>query len=227
MNTALIFAAGRGERFKSFTNHTPKVLYPINHRPLIEYHLIHLKQAGFSRILINHAYLGDQIKRHLGNGARFDLEIIYLPEPPGALESAGGILNARPYLDEEFFLTLNADIYTDYDFSNIRCHHLTHHAHLVLVPHTTATHSHPDFGYNRGLVSNEQRAYTFSGIACYQSQLFHGQLFHDTPRRAQITPWLRTWADQQQVSGEIYQGQWFDIGSPERLQFAEHQIRPL
>jgi len=219
MNTALIFAAGRGERLKPITLDIPKALCCIQDIPLIEHHLINLKNAGFERVLINHAYLGDQIKRYLGQGARFNLEIIYLPEPPGALETGGSIIHALPYLNNEPFITVNADIFTQFDFSFIRKQPLTQLAHLVLVPKKN-THTIGDFGLSKSkFVTNSPKMYMFSGIGCYSPQAFVHQKF----QRFSITPLLRQWAGKYQITGDLYHGLWFDIGTPERLK----QIKKL
>ena len=219
MKTALIFAAGRGERLRPLTDAIPKALCTVHNIPLIEHHVIQLARAGFERILINHAYLGDQIRRQLGSGARFGLEIIYLPEPPGALETGGAIVNALPYLDNAPFVTVSADIFTDYDFSTLRPP-ANQTAHLVLVP---AHPAHPtgDFGLsNTHHITNTPRQYVFANIACFDPDLFKSY----APGRYPLAPWLRAWADQEKITGEIHSGVWFNIGTLERLMRARAGI---
>ena len=113
---AFILAAGRGERMRPLTDHTPKPLLLAGGKPLIVWHLERLAAAGFREVVINHAHLGEQIEAALGDGSQWGLHIRYSPEPPGALETAGGIANALPLLGNEAFLVVNGDIYCDCDF---------------------------------------------------------------------------------------------------------------
>lgn len=211
MNTALILAAGRGERLKPLTNYIPKALCKVDGLPLIEHHVQRLAQQGFTRIVINHAYFGDQIRRCLGDGQRFGLSILYSPEPPGALETGGGIYNALPLLGEQPFLTVNADIVTDFPFASLT---LPTQAlvHLVLV-NNPAHNAGGDFGFNEDHWLNNQRHYTFPGIACYHPQAFA----RAKPGRYSVVPLLRQLTNEQAVSGQLFEGLWMDIGSMERL----------
>ena len=212
----MILAAGRGERLKPLTELQPKALCTIKKIPLIEYHVVNLARAGFTRLVINHAYLGGKIRQYLGHGERFGIEIVYSPEPPGGLETRGGIINALPLLGRDPFLTINADIYTNYDLTKIKPPAMSL-AHLVLV-HKPFYIKTGDFGLGHDFkINNEEKQYTFAGIACYQPELFS----MDKPMRASITPLLRSLATKNQLTGELYLGQWFDIGSPDRLKLAE------
>jgi len=219
IKTAMILAAGRGERLKPLTDRQPKALCRVGDMPLIEYHLANLAKAGFKRVIINHAYLGGKIRQQLGQGARWGVEICYSPEPPGGLETGGGIVNALSLLGKEPFLTVNADIFTDYDFTTVSlpAHSL---AHLVLVnkPAYTST---GDFGLSAvNKLDNTSKSYVFSGIACFKPAVFN-QL---NPGRYSITPLLRELACKNLATGELYQGKWMDIGSLERLQLANTQL---
>lgn len=215
MKTAMIFAAGRGERLRPLTDSRPKALCTVHNIPLIEYHVAKLAMAGFEKLIINHAYLGGQIRRHLGDGARWGLKICYSPEPPGALETGGGIVNALPILGKQPFLTVNADIYTDYDFAKLKLPKSSS-VHLVLVP-KPAYYKLGDFGLtDTGQLDNKNRLYTFAGIACYRPELFS----HCLPGRYSVVAMLRNLVMNQQASGEAYQGKWIDIGSIERLELA-------
>ena len=121
MNTAILLAAGRGERLRPITDRIPKPLCKVQGMTLIEHHLLQLGQAGFNRIIINHAYLGDQIRQLLGDGKRWHVSIDYSPEPPGALETGGGIYNIlHRFKINEPFMTVNADIFTDYAFAKLK-----------------------------------------------------------------------------------------------------------
>lgn len=216
MNTAMILAAGRGERLRPLTDLTPKALCQVHGISLIEHHVIHLAQAGFEHLIINYAWLGGKIRQHLGNGARWGLDIDYAPEPPGGLETGGGIVNALPLLGNTPFLTVNADIFTDYNFK-LPALAADCMAHLILINKPTWL-TRGDFGLMQGkLLSNQNRQYTFAGIACYRPDVFR----NSKPGRYSVTPLLRQLAMEGQLTGEIHAGKWIDIGSPERLEMAQ------
>ncbi|MDE2365825.1 MAG: NTP transferase domain-containing protein, partial [Betaproteobacteria bacterium] len=141
----MILAAGRGERMRPLTDTVPKPLLRAGDKALIEYHLENLERAGFTDVVMNHAHLGHMIEAALGDGRRYGLSIRYSHEPV-ALETAGGIAQALPllrgpnHLGEQPFLTVNADIYCELEFSslipvlqNMRAHSDGDLAHLVLV----------------------------------------------------------------------------------------------
>lgn len=216
MNTAMILAAGRGERLKPLTELIPKALCALNGLPLIEHHVKNLSMAGFERIVINHAYLGSKIRRHLGDGSKFGVELVYSPEPPGGLETGGGIMNALNLLGNEAFITVNADIYTDLNFSTIAP---TDFAHLILVPKPLYSQD-GDFGLLNTRANNEQRDYIYSGIACYHPRVFESYKIG----RYSVTPLLRQLAVKQLLTAELYSGIWFDIGNMERLQNAHEWL---
>ena len=213
MKTAMILAAGRGERLRPLTDVTPKALSKVHGIPLIEHHVINLARAGFNHIIINHAYLGGQIRQHLGNGTRFGIDIVYSPEPPGALETGGGIVNARPLLGDAPFVTVNADIYTDYDFKELALPSNSL-AHFILVNKPSYS-GQGDFGLSaNGLLNNDQKDFTFSGIACYQPAFFE----HLKPGRYSVIPMIRQCITASRVTGTLFSGHWADIGTMERLQ---------
>ena len=215
MKVAMILAAGRGERLRPFTDNHPKALCRIHEIPLIEYHVKRLALAGFERLIINHAHLGGQIRQHLGTGERFGIELVYVPEPPGALETGGGIVNALPLLGHEPFLTVNADIFTDYSFASLSLAK-TSAVHLVLVNKPSYL-SQGDFGLsNQGLLLNTPGQFTFAGITIYRPEVFNDC----KPGRYSVTPLLRQLALKRLATGEVYQGQWVDIGTPERFRLA-------
>jgi MurNAc alpha-1-phosphate uridylyltransferase len=216
MKTAMILAAGRGERLKPLTEIRPKALCIVKDKPLIEHHVIHLVKAGFERLVINHAYLGDQIRHYLGNGSHWNIEICYSPEPPGGLETGGGIVNALPLLGDKPFITINADIYTDFDFSQLQSVN-TYSIHVILVKKNTTLNHHGDFGLiNHAQLSNTNREYTLAGICCYHPQVFA----HCKLGRYSVAPLIRHYAKQNKVTASVYNGTWFDIGSIERLRAA-------
>ena len=211
---AMILAAGRGERMRPLTDHTPKPLLQVGGKPLIVWHLERLSDAGFRDIVINHAHLGSQIEAALGNGQRWGLSIRYSAEMI-ALETAGGIANALPLLGEHPFLVVNSDVFTDVDFSKLKnALHKDKLAHLILVDNPPQ-HQDGDFSLNNDqLTLDGVRRLTFSGIAVY-----HPALFADVEQghAAKLAPLLRQAISQGLASAEHYQGKWYDIGTPERL----------
>jgi len=211
MKTAMILAAGRGERLKPLTNKLPKALCAVQGKPLIEHHLRALATAGFQRVIINHAYLGGLIRAQLGTGQHFGLTIQYTPEPPGGLETGGGIVNALPLLGNEPFVTINADIFTDYPLANLQLPSSSM-VHIILVPKPDYV-SQGDFGLSNVQLANTNKLYTFSGIACYRSEIFN----ICKPGRYSVAPLIRQLAEVKRATGELYNGVWHDIGSRERL----------
>lgn len=213
MNRAMILAAGRGERLKPLTDTTPKPLIEVGGRPLIEHHLAGLAQAGFTDVVINLGWLGQKIREALGAGQRFGLSLHYSVEPPGALETAGGIVQALPLLGTEPFLVVSADAFTDYPFERLLSRPVDHPAHLVLVDNPDH-HRHGDFALEDDLVRIDgDEKFTFSGIARFQPSLFTDL----APGRRALRPVLESAIAAERVSGERYAGLWADIGTPARL----------
>jgi MurNAc alpha-1-phosphate uridylyltransferase len=224
---AMILAAGRGERMRPLTDHTPKPLLPVAGKPLIVWHIENLVRAGICELVINHAHLGGQIEQALGNGSRFGARIQYSPEVK-ALETAGGIANALHLLGDEPFAVINGDIFCNYDFARLAKHAyaLTQNgdtAHLVLVSNP-AQHPNGDFGLHQQRITDSTPKLTFSGIGIYQPGLFS-----DIPRGniAPLAPLLRAQITLGKVSGEHHQGLWVDVGTPQRLAELDRQVRSL
>lgn len=218
---AMILAAGRGERMRPLTDHTPKPLLLVAGKPIIEQTIGKLVAAGFSEIVINHAYLGAQIETALGDGAQFGAVIQYSPEGEQGLETAGGIIQALPLLGEQPFLVVNGDIACDFDFARLKNINVDL-AHLVLVPNPEH-HADGDFGLNSEGFVDEQATppLTFSGIGVYSRQLFA-----DLPAGSRkLGGLLREAMRKQRVSGEKFNGFWLDIGTPERLQALNNRYR--
>ena len=208
---AMILAAGRGERMRPLTDTTPKPLLKAGGRHLIEYHLESLAAAGFDSVVINHAYLGDQIEKQLGDGRRYGLSIHYSAEGE-ALETGGGIFRALPLLGDAPFVVINGDVWTDYPYARLR-ERPVERAHLVLVDNPPQ-HPQGDFVLEQGRVhAGEGERLTFSGIGLYHPALFDGC----EDGAFALAPLLRGAMEKGAVSGEHYRGQWFDIGTPERL----------
>ena len=213
----MILAAGRGERMRPLTDHTPKPLLLAGGKPLIVWHVEKLAAAGYDRLVINHAHLGAQIENQLGDGRRFGAEIRYSREGE-ALETAGGIATALPLLDAEIFPVVNADVYSDYDYAALRRHAETwpagRLAHLVLVDNP-AHHAQGDFALQGGQAAEDGAPrHTFAGLGVYHRELFARTAAH---RKAPLAPLLKSAMAAGRVSGEYYGGLWADAGTPERL----------
>lgn len=213
---AMILAAGKGERMRPLTLTTPKPLVRAGGVPLIEYHLRALAAAGFTEIVINHAWLGQQIEDYLGDGSRYGVSIRYSAEGE-PLETGGGIFRALPLLGDEAFLVVNGDIWTDYDFSRLRGP-LSGDAHLVLVDNPVH-HREGDFSLLEGQV-RDQPCLTYSGIAVLAPQLFADA----SPGAFKLAPLLRRAMAVGQVTGEHFQGRWVDVGTHERLAEVERLL---
>ncbi len=217
---AMILAAGKGERMRPFTLHTPKPLLPVAGKPLILWHLQALSRAGFTELVINHAWLGDQLVAALGDGSALDLQISWSAEGE-PLETGGGIHRALPLLGNDPFVLVNGDIWTTFSFD-----HLSlppgKLAHLVLVDNP-AHKVVGDFSLHDGQVTNPTNAgkcpaaLTYSGIAVLSPELFAGQ----EAGAFALAPLLREAAEKGLVSGEYFTGVWLDVGTPERLGEAE------
>ena len=219
---AMILAAGRGVRMRPLTDARPKSLLVAGGKPLIVWLLQQLARAGVREAVINHAWLGDMIEAALGDGSRFGLSIRYSPERE-ALETAGGIANALSLLGAEPFLVVNADIHSDYDFSALTRLDLGEDlAHLVLVDNPPQ-HPRGDFALAAGRVNESAaRLLTYSGIGVYAPRLFGGVA---PGARAALAPLLRQAIAAGRVSGEHHRGRWQDIGTAERLQALDAELR--
>ncbi|MDO9392649.1 MAG: nucleotidyltransferase family protein [Methylotenera sp.] len=209
---AMILAAGRGERMRPLTDHTPKPLLKVGGKPLIVWHLERLAKAGFKEVVINHAYLGGLIEAALGDGSQWGLTIQYSPEKI-ALETAGGIANALPLLGDEPFLVVNGDTFTEMDFAQLKLNP-NNLAHLVLVDNPPQ-HPQGDFAIQDGMLKNEgTQKLTFSGVGVYHPDLFAG-IVQGEPEK--LAPLLRWAISEGKATAEHYEGVWHDIGTPGRL----------
>lgn len=209
---SMILAAGRGERMRPLTDQMPKPLLKVGGQSLIERHLRALGRAGVHDVVVNLSWLGEMIRKELGDGARFGVRIHYSEEGPVPLETAGGIFRALPLLGTEPFIVVNGDIVTDFSFATLRLPDESS-AHLVLVdnpPHNAQG----DFALDDGqVVPKGALMLTFSGIAVYRPEFFEGCM----PGRFPLLPLFRRALAKRALSGERYQGRWSDVGTPERL----------
>lgn len=234
----MILAAGRGERMRPLTDHTPKPLLQVGGKPLIVWHIERLAHAGIAELVINHAHLGHQIEDALGDGSRFGVRIAYSDEGK-ALETAGGIANALAMLGDAPFAVVNGDIWCDYDFAQFPARAATmvtdgDMAHLVLVDNPghnlkgdfilQGDRVVPGSGADADarIPYPASRLLTFSGIGIYRPALFAG-----IPRgtAAPLAPLLREQIALGRVSGEHHRGQWVDVGTPQRLAELDSRIR--
>ncbi|MDX2426070.1 MAG: nucleotidyltransferase family protein [Cycloclasticus sp.] len=208
----MILAAGRGERMRQLTDNCPKPLLKIAGRSIIEHLILALKKQGFDEFVINIAYLGQQIKRALGSGEQWGVQIEYSDEGGAALETGGGIFKALPLLGNQHFLVVNADVWTDFPYNSLMTK-TDNKTHLVLInnpPH----HPDGDFSLNGGLVvSPGDKTFTYSGIG-----VFHPAIFaQEKPGAFPLAPIIRRCISKAEVNGELYEGEWVDVGTPERL----------
>ncbi|GAB7539337.1 N-acetylmuramate alpha-1-phosphate uridylyltransferase MurU [Burkholderia sp. 3C] len=237
LDTAMIFAAGRGERMRPLTDHCPKPLLEAGGKPLIVWQIERLAAAGFTTIVINHAWLGEQIEAALGDGSRWGVQLRYSPEGE-ALETAGGIAQARPLLDgpSPIFVAVSGDVFCEFDYASLRERAAAMAAldapglHLVMVPNP-AFHPDGDFaldGHGRLSLDAADAAdaaatrFTFGNIGLYDLRMFA-----DLPpgtRRA-LTPYYRDTIAAGRATGERYDGLWENVGTPAQLAELDARLR--
>ena len=215
MRSAMILAAGRGERMRPLTDHIPKALIPIAGKPLIVYHLEKLSRLNIKNIMINISYLAENIREALGDGSQFDVNITYSYESE-ALETGGGIYQALPLLGPEPFLVISSDIYTDFDFKNLLDKDIKSLAHLILVPNPKY-HPRGDFSLDKNGIIYNTPEYTYASMGIFHPDLFLGC----QPGRFSVVPLLQKAMNNQKVTGELYQGLWHNVGTMEELRLVE------
>jgi N-acetyl-alpha-D-muramate 1-phosphate uridylyltransferase len=220
---AMVLAAGRGERLRPLTDSTPKPLVEVAGQTLLGRHLQRLERAGFTHAVINVSHLAGQIVARFGDGRDMGMRIEWSRED-APLETAGGIAQARALLGAEPFLLVNADIWCDFEFARLRGLQLgARLSHLVLVPNPPQ-HPAGDFTLENGIVGNGQAPrYTYAGIAVISPRLVAGI---EAGSKAQLAPLWRAAAERAEVTGELYEGQWSDVGTPERLAGLRARLKP-
>lgn len=209
---ALIFAAGKGERMRPLTEHTPKALLPVRGTPLIGWHLRALAHAGVREVVINTGWLGEQLPAQLGDGQAYGVRIAWSHEGPEPLETGGGMRQALALLGDAPFIATNADTYTDFDYACLPTQP-SGLAHLVLVDN-------PEHHPRGDFVLRDSRVHlcgsprlTFAGIGVYRPEL----IASEPPGRYGLAPVLRQAIDFGIVTGEHHCGRWTDVGTPARL----------
>lgn len=220
IDTAMILAAGRGERMRPLTDHLPKPLLPVGGKALLDYHVEAIAAAGIRSIIVNLAWQGQKIRDALGSGERFGVSITYSDEGQKALETGGGIFKALPFLAPGPFLVVNGDVWTDWRLRReleLRDEDL---AHFVLVPNPPQ-HQKGDFALSGTRVVEEGgRRCTYSGIGLYREEFFAGCTAGAFP----LLPLMQRAIRAGRVSGELYTGRWHDIGTPERLAALDREL---
>lgn len=221
----MIFAAGRGDRMRPLTDTCPKPLLKVGGKALIEWQIERLARAGFTTIVINHAWLGEQFEAALGDGSRYGVSLRYSAEHD-ALETAGGIAQALPLIEDarasQVFVAVAGDVYADFDYSSLRleCERLAAldepGMHLVMVPNPSF-HPEGDFvlASDGRLSLDGAPRYTFGSIGVYDTRMFRD--IAPGTRRA-LTPYYRDAIALGRATGQLYQGLWENVGTPAQLQ---------
>lgn len=217
----MILAAGEGRRMRPLTDDKPKPLIEVAGKPLLAFHLERLVAAGFSDIVVNASYHAQQIVDYCGDGTRWGCRITVIVEPT-PLETAGGILNALPWLGDEPFAVVNGDVFTDYPLDRLRLHDLeADHAHLIMIPNPEH-HPGGDFTLSDGRIGEGSGPrVTFSGLSVMSRALFAGL----APGKSALRPQLEVAINSRRLSGELWSGLWSDVGTPERLEALENSLR--
>jgi MurNAc alpha-1-phosphate uridylyltransferase len=229
---AIILAAGLGERMRPLTDSTPKPLLEVAGKPLIAWHLEKLAAIGVREVVVNTSWLAEQFPRALGDGSRWGLRLHYAYEGPVPLETGGALWNAMALLQDDAFIAVNGDIWTDYDFARLPTD-IAGQAHLVLVDNPP---QHPDGDFalhGHRVASDGGPRLTFSGIGVYRPSLLDGwrSIIGDapgadaTPPRFKLAPLLRDAMRREAVSGEHHRGRWTDVGTPQRLAQLDLELR--
>ena len=246
---AMILAAGRGERMRPLTDTTPKPLLQAGGKPLIVWHIERLVAAGIRELVINHAWLGEQIVQTLGDGRRYGADIHYSAETD-ALETAGGIVQTLDFFQDQPFLVVNGDIWCDWDPTSATAAAAAMQAESrlawLLLVENPPQHPGGDFCLDEhGRVYDKpaagapataattatveaaaaagtyKSAFTFSGIGVYHPDLFHGL---PQGRKAALAPLLRTAMQEAKVCGVRHEGIWVDVGTPDRLMALDRKL---
>ncbi len=220
MLQAMILAAGRGERMRPLTDTVPKPLQTVYGKPLIFWQVQRLAAAGFTDLVINHAWLGDQIEAAIGDGARWGVTVRWSREGT-ALGTAGGVATALPLLTAPAFALVSADLYTTYDYARLKAPlaALTHEpqgtteAHLVLVKNTRYPR---DFSlHQQRVVKAGQDAGTYGNIGVFRRRFFE-MLAPGQP--AELGPLLHAAVARGALSGEWLEGRWANVGTAADLE---------
>jgi Nucleoside-diphosphate-sugar pyrophosphorylase involved in lipopolysaccharide biosynthesis/translation initiation factor 2B, gamma/epsilon subunits (eIF-2Bgamma/eIF-2Bepsilon) len=229
MAQAMILAAGRGERLRPHTDTCPKPLLRVAGKPLIEWQIEALQRAGFDDIVVNGAWLADQLFDFLGDGRRWGVRLRGSREKK-ALGTAGGVVRVLPWLTDPVFVVVSADIFTDFDYSLVKQHcddwsgqsvEGGRQAHLILVEDARYR---PDFSLDEqgGVQRTGKRSGTYGNIGIYRREFFQVM---PQETALDLGHWLRLAVDRGQVGGEWASGQWINVGTEQEWVCAEHMAR--
>ncbi|MBB3048134.1 MurNAc alpha-1-phosphate uridylyltransferase [Litorivivens lipolytica] len=218
---AMILAAGLGKRMRPLTTVRPKPLLKVNGKALIDYHLERLAAAAITEVVINHYWLGEQIEAHIGDGSGYGLKVVYSREAD-LLDTAGGMINALPLLGDKPFLLVNGDVWCDFPVASLVTRQPAG-AHLVMVDNPEHNPQ-GDFALNgEHLALSGKRALTYAGIAVVNPALFAGA----DPGCLPLKPFLVKAIERGEVTGEHYDGEWVDVGTPERLSELDARVSAI
>lgn len=224
---AMILAAGLGTRMRPLTLHTPKPLIALGGMPLLQHHIVRLRAAGVTQLVINVSWLAEKIISYFGDGSDFGVSIQWSREQ-NPLETGGGIRKALKHLGDAPFVVVNGDIWSDFDFAALVARGIApaDSVHLVMVNNPEHNLS-GDFGLEQGRIVAKSTAnsLTFSGIS-----VMSPTLFESAPAPGSAFPLLPLFLDAiaaGRVSGECWQGAWFDVGSQQRFEQASRYVEAL
>ena len=218
---AMILAAGKGTRLRPLTLETPKPLVEVGGQPLIVWHIKALQAAGITDITINASWLADKLMDTLGDGAQYGVKLHWSIEGDEPLETAGGIFQALQSgkLRDEPFILVNSDVWTTYDFAQLRDYTLgaDQRAHLLLIDNPEHNDG-GDFAINNGLASEQPVGnadkFTFAGISVMSPTLVEGLV---SGQPAALAPLLKQAMIKFQITAEVITDNWIDVGTAERL----------
>jgi MurNAc alpha-1-phosphate uridylyltransferase len=217
----MILAAGRGERMRPLTDHTPKPLLRVADKPLLQYHIEALVAAGVREIVINLAWKGTMIREALGDGASLGARLQYSDEGDTALETGGGVFKALPLLGTEQFIVVSGDVWTDFPLGRlVNLLRPNDIAHFVVVPNPDF-HARGDFALRDGRFVSEGPRYTYANIGVFRPEFFEGC----RPGKFALAPLMFEWIARGRVSGEFYEGRWRNVGTPEQLEQLDQELR--
>ena len=210
---AIILAAGKGERFGEITKTLPKPLIKLGDTTLIEHNILLLKKHGFNDIVINVSHLSEMIIDYLGSGEKYNISINYSIEKPEPLETGGGIQNALGLLNDEPFLSINADIYTNCRLSDLKIKK-NDLASLVMVKNPSHNPN-GDFSLdNERITTSNKNSLTYSGVGIYDPKIFNGIKL----KKYKLTDVLQKNIKDNKISGYQHNDIWYDIGDLKKLE---------
>ena len=211
----MILAAGYGKRLRPLTDHTPKPLLTIGGKPMIVHHLEKLAEAGIKEVVIDLGHLGSKIPEFLGNGSTWGVSIEYSDEGPDPLETGGGMTKALPLLGDETFLLVNGDVWSDLDFSTIPKTLDSNDQAMLFLVKRPDWRARGDFELQGDRVrESENPGLLYAGIALYHPSILEGA----TVEKFSIVPRLKHAIQKDRVAGRLINGEWDDVGTPERLE---------